>query len=139
MLDERVDQLALLDVNVLVGSPVVVGQLTLNLVDGQFLRFDLALLEDADGEFLRNVNNGGGTIVAAASALGLQLDEELEQVLALSRAEINLSIRVHSEGKWRLRRQFILNVLEIFVVVLRDRALEACAALGVGEELSLIE
>jgi len=71
LFDEIVNQLALLDVYVLIGSTVVVGQLRLNLVDGKFLLFDLALFEDADGEFLRNVNNGRGTFVTAASRLGL--------------------------------------------------------------------
>lgn len=46
LLYQGVYQLALLDVHILVGSTVVVGQLRLNFIDGQLLLFDLALLED---------------------------------------------------------------------------------------------
>lgn len=139
LLNERVDQFALLEIDVLVRATLLIGQLRVDFFDGELLTVDLDLFEHTDGELLGNVDDGGGTLISRATALGLELDQNQEQVLALSGSEINLSIGMHTESERSFWGKLVLDVLEVLVVVLRNGALEAGTALSVREELSLVE
>jgi hypothetical protein len=139
LLDESVNQLAFLNVNVLVRSTLVIRQLRLNLVDRELLAVNLHLFEHTHGESLCNVDDGGRTFGTAATTLRLELHELSEEVLALGGTEINFGIGMHAESEGSLRRQFGIDVLEVLVVVLGYGALETGTALSIGEELSFVE
>jgi len=139
-LDEGVDQLALLQVDILVRSTSrFIRQLAIDFVNGELLALNLGLFEDSNGEFLGNINDSGSTISATATTLGLKLDQDSEQVNALGGQEINFSIGMHSESKRSLSGQFVLNVLKVLGVSGSNRALERSLSFGEGEELSLVK
>jgi len=74
LLNESVNQLALLQVNVLVRSTLLVRQLRVDLINWQLLAVNLDLLEHTHSEVLSDVDDGRGTFVSLAATLGLELD-----------------------------------------------------------------
>jgi len=136
--DEGVDQLALLHIHVLVRSTLVVVHPLSDLINRKALALDLHLVEDTFGELTCDIDNCHAAIATAAATLGLQLYQDREERIAHGRAEIKLSIRMHTESERCLLGQLCLNVLQVLVVALGNGALEGGTAIGVGEQFSLV-
>jgi len=64
LLNESVDQFALLEIDVLVRTTLLIGQLRVDFFDGELLTVDLDLFEHTDGELLGNIDDGGGTLIS---------------------------------------------------------------------------
>jgi hypothetical protein len=138
LVDESVNQLALLQVHVLVRATGVVSQFGVDLVDGESLGLDLDFVEDSLGEFSGDINDSGSTI-SSTTTLGLKLNQDGEQVVTLGSSEIDFSVGMHSEGERGLSGKLVLNVLDVLIVSSSNGALERSSSFSVGEKFSFIK
>jgi len=138
LVDESVNQLALLQVHVLVRSTGVVSQFRVDLIDGESLGLYLDFVEDSLGEFSGDINDSGSTF-SSTTTLGLKLNQNGEQVVTLGSSEIDFGVGVHSESERGLSGKLGLNMLDVLSVSSSNGALERSSSLSVGEKFGFVK
>jgi len=138
LVDESVNQLALLQVHVLVRSTGVVSQFRVDLIDGESLGLHLDFVEDSLGEFSGDINDSGSTF-SSTTTLGLKLNQDGEQVVTLGSSEIDFGVGVHSESERGFSRKLGLNMLDVLTVSSSNGALERSSSFSVGEKFGFIK
>jgi len=136
--DKSVDQLALLQVYVLVRSASVVSQLGVNLINGELLSLNLDFIEYALREFSCDIHDGGCTL-SRTSTLGLEFHKDRKQLITLGSSEVDFSVGMHSEGEGSLWGKLSLNMLDVLIVSSSNGALERSSSFGVREKFSFIK
>lgn len=134
--DELVDELALLDEHILHWANL--GQLAPNVLNVDLVAVKLDLVVNTAHELGDLALNSVTFLATTGGILWLQLDKLAEEFITLLSSEVNLSVRMESEGEWSLRWKFSLNVLHIAIVVGSSWALEL-DAVREWEHVSLVE